>query len=80
MIFTVDEHRVITYLGKNYLNHAYTMLTSEVAVENQDRDVGFITSTLKSSVLYAMTAKKKKKANKVLGRILGTSQMYYLVI
>lgn len=70
MIFTVDEHRVITYLGKNYLNHAYTMLTSEVAVENQDRDVGFITSTLKSSVLYAMTA-KKKKSQQGIGKNIG---------
>lgn len=78
MIFTIDEYRVITYLGRNNLNHAYTMLTSEAAAEIQERDVGFITSPLKSSVLYAMTAKKKKKkANKILGRILGTRQMYY---
>lgn len=72
MIFTVDEYRVITYLGKNYLNHAYTMLTSEVAVENQERDVGFIISTLKSSVFCAMTAnKKKKKSQQGIGKNIG---------
>lgn len=35
------------------------MLTSEVAVAIQDRDVGLINSSLKSSVLYAMAAQKK---------------------
>jgi len=50
------------------------MLTSEVAVAIQERDIVFTNSSLKSSVLYATAA---KKVNLMLGKILRTRQKYH---
>lgn len=47
MIFTVVECKVIIPLGTNNPNYAYIMLMSEVAVAIQERDVEFISSSLK---------------------------------